>query len=215
MKKILKKILFPFSKIDSTLEAVSAAKSDESFWEKKKKQFRKNKLAVFSLRFIYFLIFIALFADFIANEKPIMCKYKGSTYFPVFRSYAVDMGMANWQLEFQNVEWSELDYDWVVFPPVPYLPKNQDDNNTHSKSPMGDQDIKSGFWRHWLGTDELGRDVLSAMIHGTRIALLVGVVSMSISSLIGILLGAMAGYFGDVRLRASRASIIIGSVFPL
>ncbi|MEW6469824.1 MAG: ABC transporter permease [Bacteroidota bacterium] len=215
MKNIFRYILNPFSRRDKGLGEYGAARKDESFWANTKRQFRKNKLAVWSLRFIYVLVFIALFADFLANEKPIACGYKGSTYFPVFRSYAVDLGLANWQSDFQNIEWSELEYDWVIYPPVPYLPKNQDEKNIHSVSPFGDQDIKSNFWRHWMGTDEIGRDVLSAMIHGTRIALLVGVVSMSISALIGIILGAMAGYFGDTRLKASRATVIVGGIFLL
>ena len=187
--------------------------SDQSFWTNVQKQFRKNRIAVYSLKFIYFLITIALLADFIANEKPLVAVYKGNLSFPVLRSYAVDFGISEWPKDFQNVEWKELKYDFVVFPPIPYLPKNIDYNNSQSVSPFATQDVKSKRWRHWMGTDELGHDVLAGMIHATRIALTVGLVSMSIASLIGIFLGAMAGYYGDNKLKVSRGRIFLNCIF--
>lgn len=187
--------------------------TDQSFWANVKKQFRKNRVAVFSLRFIIVLVVIALSADFLANEKPIIAKYQGNLYFPVFRSYAVDAGAVEWQPEFQNVEWKHLEFDWALFPPVPYLPKNLDSDNAQSVGPFDEQFVKGTQWRHWLGTDELGHDILAGMIHGTRIALMVGLVSMSIASLIGILLGSLAGYFGDDKLKMSRGRLILNAVF--
>ena len=189
-----------------------AKNSDQSFWNNVKKQFKKNRVAVWSLRFIFLLIIIAVLADVLANEKPLACKYRGETYFPVFREYLVDLGIAEWPQEFQNAEWKDLEYEWSVFPPVPYLPKNLDANNSQSVGPFDDQDVRSTRWRHWLGTDELGHDILSGMIHGTRIALIVGLVSMSIASFIGILLGSLAGYFGDNRLKVSRGRLYLNIV---
>ncbi len=189
------------------------SKRAQGFWANTWKQFKKNKMALWSLRFVMFLVFIALIADFIANEKPIACKYQGEVYFPLMKSYAVGIGIGEWQDEFQNVTWKDLEYDWVVFPLVPYIPQNIDSWNSQSVGPFDDQEIKSERWRHWLGTDELGHDILSAMIHGVRIALLVGLVSMSIASLIGIILGALAGYFGDHRLKISRIRLFLNLIF--
>ena len=203
----------PNKRIDDALQGIVEINKGQSFWVNVKKQFRKNRIAVYSLRVIIFLAFIAVFADFLANEKPIVAEYQGKIYFPVCRSYAVDLGIADWPVCFQNIDWKKFNYDWAVFPPVPYLPKNIDENNVHSVSPFSVQHVKSKHWRHWLGTDELGHDILSAMIHGTRIALLVGVVSMSIASFIGILLGALAGYFGDERLKMSRGKVIFNCIF--
>jgi len=186
---------------------------DQSYWAGVKRQFKKNRLAVFSLRIILVLVFIALFADFLANEKPIIAGYKGKVYFPVLKHYAVSMGFSEWPAEMQNISsWRDLKFNWVVWPLVPYLPNNIDFINAQSVSPFGTQEVPSTFWRHWLGTDELGRDVLSGMIHGTRIAVMVGLISMGIASLIGIFLGALAGYFGDERLRLSIASILLNFI---
>ncbi|MEK6614978.1 MAG: ABC transporter permease [Bacteroidota bacterium] len=209
MKRILQFIINPLFRAKRIPQNISS----ESFWRNIKRQFSHNPLGVFSLRFLYFFILIALLADILANEKPLITKYEGTIYFPVFRSYAVELGIAQWQKDFQNIEWDNLNCDWKIFPPVPYLPQNMDMDNVHSVSPFGAQHIASLRWRHWLGTDELGRDVLSGMIHGTRTALTVGLVSMGIASLFGILIGALAGYFGDERLKISRASISMNVLF--
>lgn len=194
----------------STREQVNEI--EQGYWAYVKRQFRKNKRALFSLYAIMFLAFIALTADFIANEKPIYAKYKGSTYFPILKSYGVALGIGSWPKDLQNVSWSKLEYDSVIFPPIPYSPRNQDFKNAQYKSPFDKQRVKSMRWWHWFGTDGLGRDVLSGLIHATRIALSVGLIAMSISGFIGIILGTMAGYFGDHGLRMSRIRLFLNFI---
>lgn len=189
-----------------------STQADQSYWAIVKRQFKKNKLAVWSLRIIIFIITVGLLADFLANDKPLYCSYKGNTYFPVLKEYAVDMRLSKWPEELNNVVWKDLKYDAVIFAPIPYAPEKTDDKNNDYKSPMGSQEIVSTRWRHWLGTDQLGRDLLSGLIHGTRIAMLVGVVSMSIASVIGILLGSLAGYYGDEKLKISIARLILNII---
>ena len=210
----LKSILFR-TKIqeDKTLDEMNqretySGNDNESYWAIVKKQFKKNKIAVWSLRVVYCFVFIALFADFLANEKPIVAKYNDSIYFPVLKEYAVDLGITDWQEEFINVSWKDLEYDWVVWPLTPYLPKNIDFFNT-SISPFAEQDVPSTKWKHWLGTDSLGHDIFAGMIHGTRIALLVGIVSMGIAALLGIFFGAIAGYYGDEKLKMGIPNLIL------
>jgi peptide/nickel transport system permease protein len=59
-----------------------------------------------------------------------------------------------------------------------------------------EQKLESPSWKHWMGTDEYGRDVFSRIIYGSRISISIGFVAVGISLLIGILLGAISGYFG-------------------
>lgn len=210
----LKSILFRSkAKEDKVLDLSNqrerfSGNENESYWSIVKKQFKKNKIAVWSLRIVYIFVIVAALADFLANEKPIVAKYNGEVYFPILKEYAVDMGLSNWNKEFINVSWKELDYEWDIWPLTPYLPKNIDFLNT-SVGPFDEQQVASTKWKHWLGTDALGRDVFAGMIHGTRIALLVGIVSMGIAALIGIFFGAIAGYYGDDKLKISIASLIV------
>lgn len=173
------------------------------------RQYGKNKIAVVSLYFILFFVFLAIFADFLANEKPIVAKYNGRWITPILNEYSVGLGITKWPSDLQNVDWKELDYKYVTWPPIRYLPSNIDLDNNHSVSPLSHQNVSSLKWRHWLGTDELGRDVLAGLIHATRISLSVGIIAMSIATFIGVILGAFAGFFGDDRFKISRISLIL------
>lgn len=185
----------------------------KSYSEIVKTQFRKNKRALWSLRIIIFMALIALFADFIANEKPIVMKYEDKIYFPLIKSYGVDMGISKWDAKMLNVNWVTFPAQWAVRPLIPYSPTTQDFRNAQYKGPFEKQNVESWRWRHWLGTEKLGRDVLSSLIHGTRIAFLVGILSMSLATFIGILLGSLAGFFGDEKIKISRAKVFFYPIF--
>lgn len=162
------------------------------------------------LRVLYFLVAVALLGDFLANEKPLYCVLKGEAFFPVAHQYAVDLGLAQWPPELVRARWRDLEYDKVVFPPIPYSATTLDIGNTHFAHPFKGQRVESARHWHWLGTDQLGRDVAAGLISGTRIALMVGLGSMLLASLIGIALGALAGYWGDRGLRASWLRLLLG-----
>jgi peptide/nickel transport system permease protein len=162
---------------------------DQSYGSLVKHQFRKNKLAVLSFYFIIFMAVVALLADFLANEKPIICSYKGDIYVPVIKDYLVGLGLATYPPELSNADWKSLKYDWKVGAPVSYNPGSPDLQNSFTE-PFS---FSTG---HYLGTDQLGRDMLAGLIHGSRISLSIGLVAMGIATSIGLLLGALAGYFG-------------------
>ena len=187
--------------------------NDQSYWAIVRRQFRKNRAAVWSVRLLVVVFIIGMSADFIANEKPYYCVLHGKSYFPVFTGVGVDLGISSWPPELSNVTWRELPYEKVVWALVPYDPANLDKKNTDFVSPFAHQDVPSSHWRHYLGTDNLGRDVLAGMIHGTRIAMLVGVISMSVALIIGLFFGTMAGYFGDNKLKTTRLGILLNLIF--
>ena len=193
-------MIFGKRKTDQLLEKLNQQELNQSYWAIVKRQFRKNRTAVWSLRFLFVIFLIALFGDFIANEKPIYCKIEGKTHFPVFKQYAVDLGLDHWEAEFFQKGWNEHNYEKVIFPPIPYSSLTIDRKHTNFAAPQS---------AHWLGTDQLGRDVAAGMINGTRTAMLVGVIAMSIASIIGIFFGALGGYFGDDRFRISRVRLVL------
>lgn len=180
---------------------------NKQFWER----FSKNRMAKWSLRILYGLIFIAVFADFIANDRPIYCQYEGQNYFPVFHSYLEDFQLAKPYAPFLNKEWADIEYETVVFPLIPY--RAEKTNLYESRfNPFGEQKVKSLRWRHWLGTGLTGQDIAAGLIVGVRYALLVGLIAMSIAVFIGVLLGSLAGYYGDDKLKISRIRILLNII---
>ncbi len=162
----------------------------QTFWSLVKHQFKKNRISVYALWLIYLLFGVAILADVLANDKPLMANYKGTLYFPVFKQYLVDMGIGRWPADLVLADWKDLgktgQLTSTVWAPIRYAESNEDLANVLA-SPGGD---------HLLGTDGIGRDVLSGLIHGSRIALTIGFVSTSFSFAIGIMLGALAGFYG-------------------
>jgi len=181
------------SEVETNEEAKRAATRKavtQSFWSLVRHQYKKNRVAVFALYIVYFLFGIAIFADVLANDKPLFVTYKGTVYFPVFKQYLADLRISQWSQDLVMADWKELeqsgDVKSAIWPPIKYSDSNQDLANTLS----GPSSL------HLLGTDGIGRDVLAGMIHGSRIALSIGFVSNFFAIIIGVFLGALAGYYG-------------------
>lgn len=174
-----------------------------------KKYFHNRPAARWSLRILWVILFFAVFADFIANDKPLYCRIEGTNYFPVLRHYAVKAGWARWDGALAGGDWQNLQYERVLFPPIPYSPQTIDRKNFNYVGPFDAQRVASLRYRHWLGTDQIGRDVAAGLIWGARTAMLVGLLSMGVALVIGILLGAVAGYFGDHGLRMPVVQIVL------
>jgi peptide/nickel transport system permease protein len=114
-------------------------------------------------------------------------------------------------------DWKTLEADFAIFPPCAYSPSTIDADNAPRKSPYDEQvmTLKNGQkislpikYRHWLGTNQNGNDVLSCLIHGTKVSLSVGILSMLIAGLLGIVLGASAGYFQNNILRIGYVQLL-------
>jgi peptide/nickel transport system permease protein len=175
---------------DEQKAAASRKAVGQSYWSLVRHQFRKNTVAKIALYVMYILFGVAVLADFLANDKPIMASHKGTLYFPIFKDYLVGMGIDRWSADLVTADWKELDaageLSATVWPPIKWRSSNQDLIN-NLQPPGGN---------HLLGTDAIGRDVLSGLIHGSRIALTIGFLSMSIAIFLGVTLGALAGFYG-------------------
>ncbi len=193
-------------------------------------QFRKNRSAVVGLWMVVVISLIALLADVIASRHPLYAVYKGNTFYPAITlafqpEEQVKIPGEEKQTAlnaFDGIDWKATKMDKVVWAPVPYSPNETDPFNRNYKSPLAKQQYRNPEGeiqqlplrlRHLLGTDKLGRDVLAGLIHGSRIALGIGLLGMGIATVIGILAGAIAGYYGDRGLKMAWVhllSLIVG-----
>jgi peptide/nickel transport system permease protein len=168
-------------------------------WADVWRRFKRNPIALTGFYVVCLLVFMALFADFLANDKPYYLQYRGKTYFPIIRSYIVAARLGQRPAELLNVDYKKLEGAEAIFPPIPYRP-----SNINLLEPLEPPSAK-----HWFGTDKLGRDVMAGMIHGSRISLSIGFVAVGIAVLIGVVLGAIAGYFG------SWVDLVISRIFEV
>ncbi len=155
--------------------------------------FKANRRGYWSLWIFLFIFFVSLFAEFIANDKPLLIRHDGDFYVPVFVSYpeTVFGGDFETEAEYSDPEVQELieEKGWILWPPVRYsFDTVVLDLPTPAPSPPTLQ--------NWLGTDDQGRDVVARLLYGFRISVVFGIVLTIISTIIGVAAGAWQGYYG-------------------
>lgn len=164
-----------------------------SYWKIVWRQFCKNRLNKFGFVIILFTFLIALFAPFLSNNRPLYVKIGEKNYFPIFK----EIFPTKYFIKYRDLPTEEVFEQWktirpentkLIWPPIPYSPTQYD----------LDFILTPPSSAHWLGTDEQGRDVASRLIYGSQISLSVGFIAVGIYLLIGIFLGACAGYFGGI-----------------
>jgi len=155
--------------------------------------FRSNRRGFWSLWLFLGLFTITLFAEFVANDKPLLVRYDSKFYFPIFYEYpeTVFGGFLPTEADYRDPEVAELirAKGWMVFPIVPY---SYDTINYNLPVPAPAPPSRD----NWLGTDDQGRDVVARLIYGFRISVLFGLILTLLSSIVGIMAGAVQGYFG-------------------
>jgi len=155
--------------------------------------FRTNRRGYWSLWIFLVLFFASLFAELIANDRPLVVYYDEGIYFPVFQRYT--------ETVFGGEFKTEADYrdphviglinakGWLVWPLVEYGPGTINYELTQpAPAPPSSQ--------NWLGTDDQGRDVVARIVYGFRISVLFGLALTLFSSIVGVAAGAVQGYFG-------------------
>lgn len=184
------------------------------------RNFKKNRRALWSLIIFLFVFGLTLFAEFLANDKPIMVKYRGEIFTPVFNFYPETAFGGDFKTEaiYRDIEvkclirtggleacWDdpegmietvdaggtpEGDFvkGWALWPPIPYSFDTPVDRPGAAPLPPNGQ--------NWLGTDDTKRDVLARIIYGFRLSILFTLIVTTLASVIGIIAGALQGYFG-------------------
>lgn len=162
---------------------------------RKIKNFISNRRGFYSTIIFAIIFTVTLFAEFIANDKPIILTYNGSVYFPVLKQYPETFFGGDFETEadyrdsyVQNLI-KEKGNGWMVWPLLRYSYKtiNYDLPKPAPTAPDAE---------NYLGTDDQGRDVLARAIYGFRISVLFGLILTIFSSIFGVAAGAVQGYFG-------------------
>ncbi len=185
--------------------------------------FQANRRGLWSLRILLGVLAMSLFAEFIANDKPILARYKGELIMPVVFDYPESkfggfLAVTDYK---DPVIKEEIEANgWMLWPPIRY---SYGSINKDYPRLQGSEGRCLGFpappaWgtraaycetppdqlaryqalgnRNWLGTDDQGRDVVARVIYGLRLSLLFGIVLTIFSASIGVVAGAVQGYFG-------------------
>jgi microcin C transport system permease protein len=186
-------------------------------WE----NFKANRRAFWSLWIFLLLYGLSLFAEVLANDKPLLVQYQGGYYTPIWNFYPETEFGGDFRTEavYRDIEvqcliisggledcWDdpeavieevqdtgafageEVARGWLIWPLVPYSYNTVNDLGRSAPSPPdGD---------HWLGTDDTARDVLARVIYGFRLSVSFALLATFITSVIGIFMGAIQGYYG-------------------
>lgn len=157
--------------------------------------FKANRRGYLSFWILLSLFILSLFAEVIANDRPILIYYKGEYLLPIFETY-IEKDV------FGGVMESEADYadpwviheinahGWMVKPLIPFDYGTINFEITRAPAPPDSMNL--------LGTDDQARDVLARAIYGFRLSMLFALILVSISGVIGVTLGALQGYFGGL-----------------
>ena len=199
--------------------------------------FRRHKRGFWSLILFTAIFVVTLFAEFIANDRPLLVSYKGELLSPIVRDYGEDKfgGFLFAPADYRNkAVQDEIDRNgWMLWPPIRFSYNTQNDGAalpspmqptwTLSKAQCAAAALKAGasalegcaaIEKDWLGTDGASRDVLARVIYGTRVSLLFGFALTFLSSIVGVAAGAVQGYFGGKTDLIFQRVIEIWSALP-
>jgi microcin C transport system permease protein len=175
------------------------------------RRFRRNRLGFWSLMLFSAMVLLSLGAELLSNDRPLIVRYEGRTYFPVLREYPETVFGGDFQTPtdyldpFIEARLREKG-NWALYAPNRY---GANTINYFAKDPAPGPPS----WQNWLGTDDRGRDLLAQLIYGFRVSVLFGLALAAIGTVLGVVAGAIQGYFaGKTDLLMQRAIEIWGSM---
>jgi microcin C transport system permease protein len=175
-------------------------------------RFKSNRRGYYSLLLFTLLFTMSLFAEVLSNNKPLVVRYEGNYYFPIFASYPETTfgGDFATRTDYRDPfirEKITADGNFAIFPPNPH---DYASINTELDEPVPSPPTRVNL----LGTDDRGRDVLARLIYGFRISVLFGLALTAVGTLLGILAGSIQGYFGGKTDLFFQRFIEIWSAMP-
>lgn len=174
-------------------------------------KFKKNRRGFYSLIFLITLFTASLFAEFIANDKPIFLHHKGQSFFPIFQNITEAQigGTFQTKADFRDPEVQKLIAEsFAIWPPIRF---SYDSINYQMLAPAPSSPNSQNF----LGTDDQGRDVFARLIYGIRISLFFGLILSTLTTVLAVLIGAVQGYFGKKIDIFAQRFIEIWSAMPV
>ena len=175
-------------------------------------RFKRNRLGYWSLLVFCVLVVASLFAEVLSSDRPLVVRYEGKTHFPLVNDYPETVFGGDFE--------SNTDYldpfireritagdNWAVYAPNPYGPKTL---NYFAKAP----NPSAPTAENWLGTDDRGRDLLAQLIYGFRVSVLFGLALTFTGVLLGVITGAIQGFFGGKTDLAFQRFIEVWGAMP-
>lgn len=191
----------------TALKTVAANKESSRAWQR----FKANKRGYYSLMVFLILFFLSLFAEVLSNDKPLLVYFNHSFYVPILKDYPETAFGGDFETTADYVDpyvkkLITQNGNWAIYPLNPF---RYDTINYYNDQP----NPAAPSTYNLLGTDDRGRDVLARLIYGFRISVIFAFVLTTIGVVLGVLAGAIQGYFGGrIDLFAQRLIEIWGSM---
>ena len=157
-------------------------------------RFRRNRLGYWSLVSFVVMVVLSLAAELVSNDRPLVVRYQGTTYFPMLKDYSEKTFGGDFETPTDYIdpfirERLSSDGNWAVFAPNPYGPKTL---NYFAAEPNPSRPTRANL----LGTDDRGRDLLAQLIYGFRVSVLFALALTITGVFLGVVAGAVQGFFG-------------------
>jgi peptide/nickel transport system permease protein len=189
--------------------------NNQSLWNKIWHSGKRSRASVIVLSV---MLLTALLSSLLASNKPIWIATNAGHFFPALSGMDVIPGNAEGtnQIDFRSSNWEQTPGINFIKAPIAWSPNASDSYDDGYSPPELERNKESNQPPHLLGTGKRGEDLLAGLIHGSKVSVTVGFLSMVIAGIIGIFLGALSGFFGDDKIKLTKGTLYmsIAGIIP-